>query len=167
MKTSWWPFDTAIADLTDNFPTLSTSSSVVSLRRRTDINRALAYCQQLITRPSESILVPDLGPGTRRYREEMLRRVAELLDAGVTVVALLALSDSGAPAYDHEHAAALAALGVPTFACTPDLFPDLLAVAIGKGDIARWAAMVASEAAAPSRVAEPPADASAVRGSAP
>ena len=91
----------------------------------------------------------------------------ELLGAGVTVVALLALSDSGAPAYDHEHAAALAALGVPTFACTPDLFPDLLAVAIGKGDIARWAAMVASEAAATSRVAEPPAEASAVRGSAP
>jgi hypothetical protein len=80
----------------------------------------------------------------------MLRRIAELLRAGVTVVALLALSDSGAPAYDHEHAAALGALGVPAFACTPDLFPDLLAVAISKGDIGRWAAIVASEAAAPS-----------------
>ena len=49
-------------------------------------------------------------------------------------------------------AAALAALGVPAFACTPDQFPDLLAVAISKGDIAQWAATVASEAAAPSRV---------------
>jgi hypothetical protein len=67
------------------------------------------------------------------------------------VIALLALSDSGSPAYDHEHAAALAALGVPAFACTPDQFPELLAVAISKGDIARWAATVASEAAAPSR----------------
>jgi hypothetical protein len=66
-------------------------------------------------------------------------------------VALLALSDSGAPAYDHEHAAALAALGVPAFACTPDQFPDLLAVAITKGDIAHWVANVASEAAAPNR----------------
>jgi hypothetical protein len=75
-------------------------------------------------------------------------------------VALLALSDSGAPAYDHEHAAALAALGVPAFACTPDLFPDLLAVAISKGDISRWAATVASEAATPSRTSEPPGDAS-------
>jgi hypothetical protein len=36
----------------------------------------------------------------------MLRRVAALLRAGVTVIALLALSDSGSPAYDHEHAAA-------------------------------------------------------------
>jgi hypothetical protein len=75
---------------------------------------------------------------------DMLRRVAELLRAGVAVVALLALSDSGAPAYDHDHAAALAALGVPAFACTPDFFPDLLAVAISKGDIGQWHATVAS-----------------------
>ena len=56
---------------------------------------------------------------------------------------LLALSDSGAPAYDHDHAAALAALGVPAFACTPDRFPDLLAVALGRGDIAQWFATTA------------------------
>ena len=31
---------------------------------------------------------------------------------------------------DADHAAALCALGVPTFACTPDLFPDLMAAAI-------------------------------------
>ena len=43
--------------------------------------------------------------------------------AGVQVVVLLALSDEGAPAYDHDNAAALAALGVPAFACTPDLLP--------------------------------------------
>ena len=36
---------------------------------------------------------------------------------------LLALSDEGAPDYDHDNAAALAALGVPAFACTPDAFP--------------------------------------------
>ena len=45
-------------------------------------------------------------------------------------------------------------LGVPAFACTPDLFPDLLAVAVSKGDIGQWAATAASAAAAPSRVAE-------------
>jgi hypothetical protein len=54
------------------------------------------------------------------------------------VVVLLALSDSGAPSYDHEHAAALADLGVPVFACTPDLFPDLLAVALSRGDVGQW-----------------------------
>ena len=56
------------------------------------------------------------------------------------MIALLALSDSGAPSYDAEHAAALAAIGVPAFACTPDLFPDLMAAAIEKRDLSAWAA---------------------------
>jgi Mg-chelatase subunit ChlD len=154
VKTSVVAFDTQIADLTDK---LSDPVDVLfgcQLGGGTDINRALAYCQQLITRAGESILVliSDLYEGG--IAEEMLRRVAELLRAGVTVVVLLALSDSGAPAYDHEHAAALAALGVPAFACTPDLFPDLLAVAVSKGDIGQWAANVASAAAAPSQAGE-------------
>jgi Mg-chelatase subunit ChlD len=148
VKTSVVAFDTEIADLTDK---LSDPVDVLfgcQLGGGTDINRALAYCQQLITRPTESILVliSDLYEGG--IATEMLRRVADLLRAGVTVVALLALSDSGAPAYDHEHAAALAALGVPAFACTPDQFPDLLAVAISKGDIGQWQATVASAAGA-------------------
>jgi Mg-chelatase subunit ChlD len=151
VKTSVVAFDTEIVDLTG---LLSDPVDVLfgcQLGGGTDINRALAYCQRLITRPAESILVliSDLYEGG--IAREMLRRVAELLRAGVTVVALLALSDSGAPAYDHEHAAALAALGVPAFACTPDQFPELLAVAITKADIAHWAATVASEAAAPNR----------------
>ena len=47
-----------------------------------------------------------------------------------TVVVLLALSDEGAPAYDHHEAAALAALGASVTACTPDEFPDVLAAAL-------------------------------------
>ena len=58
----------------------------------------------------------------------------------MTVVALLALNDDGAPAYDHDNAAALAALGIPAFACTPDLFPELMAAAIERRDISQWAA---------------------------
>lgn len=34
----------------------------------------------------------------------------------------------------------LAALGVPAFACTPDLFPDMMAAAIRKQDLNAWAA---------------------------
>ena len=37
-------------------------------------------------------------------------------------------------------AAALAALGVPAFACTPELFPDLMGAAIRGDDLSRWAA---------------------------
>ena len=34
----------------------------------------------------------------------------------------------------------LLALGVPAFACTPDHFPGLMAAAIEKRDVGRWAA---------------------------
>jgi VWA domain containing CoxE-like protein len=68
-------------------------------------------------------------------RDEMLRRVAEMTAAGVQVIVLLALSDTGAPQYDHDNAAALATLGVLAFACTPDAFPDLMAAAIQRQDL--------------------------------
>jgi len=147
VRTSLIAFDTEIIDLTEK---LSDPVGVLfgcQLGGGTDINRAVAYCQQLISRPSETILVliSDLIEGGAPG--EMLRRIAELVRSGVTLVALLALSDSGAPAYDHEHAVALADLGVPAFACTPDNFPDLLAVALGGGDVAGWAARTAAAAA--------------------
>ncbi len=83
------------------------------------------------------MLISDLYEGGVRL--EMLRRVAAMTQAGVQVIVLLALSDEGAPFYDHENAAALAALGVPAFACTPDAFPDLMAAAIERRDITQWA----------------------------
>ena len=73
-------------------------------------------------------------------RDNLLKRAASIVASGVNLITLLALSDDGAPMYDHENAAALAALGSPAFACTPDLFPDLMAAAIGRSNIAQWAA---------------------------
>jgi hypothetical protein len=70
----------------------------------------------------------------------MLRRATSIVEGGTTLLALLALSDSGAPSYDVDHAAALVGIGVPAFACTPDLFPDLMAAAIEGRDIGQWAA---------------------------
>ena len=145
VKTSLVAFDTQIVDLTDRLVDPVEVLFGVQLGGGTDINRALAYCQQLITRPADTVvvLISDLFEGG--IEAEMLRRVAEMRSAGVTVVALLALADSGAPAYDHDHAAALAALGVPAFACTPDRFPDLLAVALRRGDIGLWASTMQLE----------------------
>ena len=45
-----------------------------------------------------------------------------LVAGGIQVVCLLALSDRGAP-------------GMPTFACTPDIFPYLMAAAIPQRDL--------------------------------
>ena len=139
LRTSLVVFDTAVVDLTDKLSDPVDVLFGTQLGGGTDINRAIAYCQGLITRPRDSIfvLISDLYEGG--IREEMLARMASLAASGVTVVALLALSDDGAPAYDHDHAAALAGLGIPAFACTPDAFPDLLALAIDGGDITAWA----------------------------
>jgi Mg-chelatase subunit ChlD len=140
VATSLVVFDTEVVDLTDEISDPVDVLFGVQLGGGTDINRAIAYCQGLVQRPNDTVLVliSDLYEGG--IAEEMLRRSAEIVGSGVTMVALLALSDSGAPSYDAEHAAALADIGVPAFACTPDLFPDLMAAAIERRDISQWAA---------------------------
>lgn len=139
LRTSVVVFDTAVVDLTDRLADPVDVLFATQLGGGTDINRAIAYCQSLITRPREAmfVLISDLYEGG--VREEMLRRIRSMRDDGVCVVVLLALCDDGAPAYDHDNAAALAELGVPAFACTPDAFPDLLTVAMTGGDIRAWA----------------------------
>jgi uncharacterized protein with von Willebrand factor type A (vWA) domain len=139
LRTSLVVFDTSVVDLTDQLSDPVEVLFGTQLGGGTDINRAIAYGQQLVTRPRDSIfvLISDLYEGG--VREQMLRRVAEMTAAGVQVVVLLALSDEGAPAYDHENAAALAALGVPAFACTPDAFPELMAAAIQRRDLMTFA----------------------------
>jgi Mg-chelatase subunit ChlD len=125
-------FDTSVVDLTDQLADPVDVLFGTQLGGGTDINRALAYCQSLITRPAETVvvLISDLYEGG--IRDGMLKRVRSMTASGVRFVALLALSDEGAPSYDREHAAALAALGAPAFACTPDLFPEVMAAAIEK-----------------------------------
>lgn len=123
-------FDTAVVDLTDQLSDPVDVLFGTQLGGGTDINRALAYCQQRITRPADTVvvLISDLYEGG--IRQEMLKRVAAMKASGVQFVALLALSDEGAPAYDRDHAAALAALGAPAFACTPERFPEVMAAAL-------------------------------------
>lgn len=133
-------FDTAVVDLTEKLDDSVDVLFGVQLGGGTDINGAVGYCQGLISEPRNSILVliSDLYEGG--VESGLLRRANELVEAGVQFITLLALSDEGAPAYDAELAAKLAALGVPSFACTPDAFPQLMAAAIRRDDVAAWAA---------------------------
>jgi Mg-chelatase subunit ChlD len=135
LRTSLVVFDTAVADLTDKLADPVEVLFGTQLGGGTDINRALAYAQGLIIRPRDTIvvLISDLYEGG--VRDEMLRRVSAMTASGVQVIVLLALSDEGAPDYDRDNAAALAALGVPAFACTPDLFPELMSAAIERRDL--------------------------------
>nr|BBH95937.1 VWA domain-containing protein [Thermogemmatispora argillosa] len=133
-------FDTAVVDLSEHLQDPVDLLFGAQLGGGTDINRALSYCQQIITRPRETILVliTDLYEGGNA--QQMLKRAASLLDSGVQVICLLALSDQGTPAYHTELAGRLAALGIPTFACTPELFPELMAAALQRRDLTMWAA---------------------------
>ncbi|MBD2101894.1 VWA domain-containing protein [Leptolyngbya sp. FACHB-261] len=132
-------FDTAVVDLTELLQDPVEVLFGTQLGGGTDINQALGYCQGLIRQPQETILVliSDLYEGGNQ--EEMLKRVAMLLGSGVQMVALLALNDDGAPSFDHNVAAQFASWGIPAFACTPELFPELMAAAISRQDISQWA----------------------------
>jgi Mg-chelatase subunit ChlD len=139
LRTSLVVFDTAVVDLTDQLADPVEVLFGTQLGGGTDINRAVAYGQSLVRRPTDTVmvLISDLYEGG--VARELQRRVRELVASGVTVVVLLALSDSGTPSYDHELAAKLSDLGAPAFACTPDRFPDLLATALRREDVATWA----------------------------
>jgi hypothetical protein len=133
-------YDTSVADLTEELQDPVDLLFGTQLGGGNDTPRALAYCQSIITRPSETVmvLVTDCYEGA--LSEAMLEKTAGLVDSGVTMICLLALSDDGAPSYDRRQAAAMASLGVPTFTCTPDLFPEMMAAAIQKQDLDIWAA---------------------------
>jgi Mg-chelatase subunit ChlD len=140
VKTSLVVFDTAVVDLTDLLADPVEVLFGTQLGGGTDICRALTYCQNLVRNPHDTILVliTDLYEGGNQ--QELLKRTASLVAAGVQVITLLALDDRGAPGFNHQLAAAFAGLGIPCFACTPDLFPDLMAAAIQRRDITQWAA---------------------------
>ena len=131
-------FDTAVVDLTDDLQDPVDLLFGVQLGGGTDIARALTYCQGVITRPQDTVLVlvTDLYEGGDA--REMLKKFVSLVNSGVQLIVLPALNDDGAPSYDKSHAEFLANIGVPTFACTPDKFPDLMAAAGSKQDIGMW-----------------------------
>jgi len=132
-------FDTAIVDLTEELSDPVEVLFGVQLGGGTDINSALAYCEQRIEHPSKTqlILITDLYESGDA--KSMLPRVAALKQSGVNIIVLLALSDDGHPGYHANHAEQIAAMDCPVFACTPDQFPELMAAALTRQDISQWA----------------------------
>ncbi len=139
IKTKMVVFDTQVADLSEDLKDPVDLLFGVQLGGGTDINNALKYCQDLVEKPDDTILVliTDLYEGGNR--KEMLKRTQDLVDSGVQVICLLALNDDGSPSYDSNIAKELSEKEIPVFACTPDLFPDLMAAAINKIDLKQWA----------------------------
>jgi uncharacterized protein with von Willebrand factor type A (vWA) domain len=131
-------FDTAVVDLTEKLNDPVEVLFGTQLGGGTDINKALQYAETLIKNPSETILIliSDLYEGGNT--NQLLRRAESIKASGVNFIALTALSDEGRPAFDRDIAMQFVQLQIPTFACTPDRFPDLMAAAIKKQDLMQW-----------------------------
>jgi Mg-chelatase subunit ChlD len=138
LSTRFVVFDTAIVDLTEELNDPVDLLFGTQLGGGTDIHKALTYCESKITRPNDTVmvLVSDLCEGGSVAG--MVKAATRIKESGVQLIALLALSDEGKPWFDANNAATFAALGIPVFACTPDRFPDLMAAALAKKDLALW-----------------------------
>jgi Mg-chelatase subunit ChlD len=138
IKTQMIVFDTSVVDLTEYLTDPVELLFGTQLGGGTDINKALGYVQQQIRTPNDTILVliSDLYEGGKE--REMLKKCMMLKESGVQFIVLLALSDEGKPMFDRSIASKLATMNIPSFACTPDKFPDLMAAAIQKEDIKNW-----------------------------
>jgi hypothetical protein len=125
-------FDTSVVDLSAHLQDPVDLLFATQLGGGTDIARALAYAEPLIANPRDTIVVllTDLFEGGNV--QAMFRRIERIHRGGAQLITLLALSNTGLGAYDHQHAERLGQLGIPTFGCTPDQFPALMAAAIGR-----------------------------------
>jgi len=138
IKTQMIVFDTAVVDLTKHLDDPVELLFGTQLGGGTDINKALGYTQRQIKSPNDTILVliTDLYEGGNE--KEMLKKCAAIKASGVQLIVLLALSDEGSPMFDRSIAGKLSSIDIPSFACTPNKFPDLMAAAIQKENIGAW-----------------------------
>jgi hypothetical protein len=132
-------FDTEVVDLSEKCKNDPVDMLFgIQLGGGTDINKSIAYCEQYITDPAKTIfiLISDLYENGNQAG--MLRRMKEMKESGVMVIALLALNDKGVPDYDESNARKLASMGIPCFGCTPNKLRELLEDALTGKDLSRW-----------------------------
>ncbi|MEM9776161.1 MAG: VWA domain-containing protein [Chloroflexota bacterium] len=133
-------FSTSVVDLTDELDDPVDMLFGIQLRGGTNIEKAVAYCEQIVERPTDTtlILITDLFEGGDK--ELLVDRLNALTQRGVQTVTLLALNDEGAPRFSRELAQQLVMLGIPSFACTPQHFPGLMGAILDGRDVDQWAA---------------------------
>ena len=119
-------FDTNIVDLTEKCDDPVDLLFGFQLGGGTNIDQSVAYCQKFVENPSKTLffLITDLEEGGNRA--SLMNRLKELKESGVTVVCLLAIADGGKPYYDAQMAEKVARIGIPCFACNPEMLPLLL-----------------------------------------
>lgn len=138
LKTRIVAFDTNIVDLTEKSEDPVDLLFGFQLGGGTNIDQSVAYCRQFIENPSKTLffLISDLEEGGNRAA--LLRRLEEMKESGVSVVCLLALAEGGRPYYDAQMAQKIAGMGIPCFACNPQLLPALLERALKGQDLQQF-----------------------------
>jgi hypothetical protein len=126
-KTNLVIFDTDVLDLTAELSDPISLLFSVQLGGGTHIAKALKYCQTLVTHPAETtlILISDLYEGD--LVDNMFSIIQMMQKEGVNMISLLALDNDGVPSFDKKNGARLASMEIPSFACTPQQFPSLMA----------------------------------------
>lgn len=139
LRTRVVAFDINIVDLTEKCEDPVDLLFGFQLGGGTNIEQSVAYCEKYVENPSKTLffLISDLEEGGNRAG--LLRRLEEMKASGVTVICLLALADGGKPYYDAQMANRIAGLGIPCFACNPEMLPQLLERAFGGQDLSAFA----------------------------
>lgn len=127
LRTRMCFFDTEIVDVSDQLDDPVELIFRAQLGGGTDINRAVAYAQRhFIERPERTLflLISDLCEGGDA--SSLVARMRQIHESKVRALCLLALTDSGAPVYDHAMAEQLTEIGIPCFGCTPRLLTQAM-----------------------------------------
>ena len=120
-------FDTSVVDLSGYVGDPVQALMSIQLGGGTDIAGALRYCEGLITKPHRTmvVLVSDLcegGPVKDLYGVSR-----DIIESGAKLIALTALDENAAPAYDRTVGQNLANLGAWVGAMTPAKLADFMA----------------------------------------
>ena len=120
-------FDTAVVDLSGHVDDPVQALMSIQLGGGTDIARALRYCEGLITMPHRTmvVLVSDLCEGGSP--KDLYGVSRDILESGAKLIALTALDEHAAPAYDRTVGQRLADLGAWVGAMTPGRLADFMA----------------------------------------
>ena len=120
-------FDTNVVDLSGYVDDPVEALMSIQLGGGTDIAKALAYCGSLIAFPHRTmvVLVSDLCEGGSR--KDLYGVCHDIIESGAKLVALTALDETAAPAYDRSVAEALAGMGAYVGAMTPARLADFMA----------------------------------------
>jgi VWA domain containing CoxE-like protein len=131
LKTDFILYDTEVVDLTEQLLDPVDILFSTSLGGGNDTPKALTYAKSKITSPENTIfiLISDLYEGSASSK--MISQIKTIKATGVNFITLLALNDDGSNSFDQENAKKIANLKIPTFACTPDMFTDLIVDALG------------------------------------